>query len=70
MEDFKNYYCLDGSFIGKNTETVKLLYPIYCSLFNIEPVADVVSEICKRYDLAVKSNKFVDFKETLAKLGY
>ena len=70
MEDFKNYYCLDGSFIGKNADTIKLLYPMYCSFFGLEPIKDVVTEICKTYGLAVKGNKFIDFNETLAKLGY
>lgn len=70
MEDFKNYYCLDDSFIGKDTQAVKLLYPLYCKLFGIEPVHDIVNEICKHYNLAVKNNKFTDFKQTLAKIGY
>lgn len=70
MEDFKNYYCLDGSFIGKDVRAVKLLYPVHCNLFGVEPVHDIVNEICKCYGLAVKGNKFVDFKQTLAKMGY
>lgn len=70
MDDFKNYYCLDGSFISKDTQAVKLLYPIYCNLFGVEPVHDIINEICKHYNLAVKNNKFTDFKQTLAKIGY
>lgn len=70
MEDFKNYYCLDGSFIGKDVQAVKLLYPIYCKLFSVEPVHDIINEICKHHNLAVKNNKFTDFKQTLAKIGY
>lgn len=70
MEDFKKYYCLDGTFIGKDTQSVKLLYPVYCNLFGVEAVHDIVNEICKHYNLVVKGNKFVDFKQTLAKIGY
>lgn len=70
MEKFKEYYCLDNTFIGKNVNTVKLLYPIYCKLFNVEPVEDIITEICKLDNLAVRNNTFVDFKPTLAKYGY
>lgn len=70
LDDFKKYYCLDGSFIGKNVHTLKLLYPIYCKLFNIEPVDDIITDICKHDNLAVRNNKLVDFEPTLAKYGY
>lgn len=70
MDEFKNYYCLDGSLIGKNINTIELLYPIYCKLFNIEPVDDIIKDVCQYYNLAIKNNKFVDFKPTLAKYGY
>lgn len=59
MEVFKKYYCLDNSFIGKSVKTVKLLYPIYCKLFNITPVNDIIIEICKHDNLLVDNNKFV-----------
>lgn len=70
MEDFKNYYCLDDTFVGKDVKAVELLYPIYCNIFNITPVNDIVLEICKHYTLATKNGKFVDFKSTLAKFRY
>lgn len=59
MEYFKKYYCLDNSFIGKSVKTVKLLYPIYCKLFNITQVDDIITEICKHDNLLVDKNKFV-----------
>lgn len=59
MEDFKKYYCLDNTFVGKSVKTVKLLYPIYCKLFNLKPVDDIVTEICKHDNLLVNNNRFI-----------
>lgn len=59
MDDFKKYCYLDNSFIGKSVKTVKLLYPIYCKLFNIKPVDDIITEICKHDNLLVDKNKFI-----------
>lgn len=70
LENFKRYYCLDNTFIGKNVNTVKELYPLYCSLFGVEPIEDIIKEICQHYSLSVKNNKFVDCKPLLAKYGY
>lgn len=59
MNKFKEYYCLDSTFVGKDVRTVKLLYPIYCKLFNVEPVEDIIKEICQHDSLVVDKNKFV-----------
>lgn len=70
MNKFKRYYCLDNTFIGKNVNTVKELYPLYCSLFGVEPVADIVKEICKHDNLTVQNNKFVELKDRFAQFSY
>lgn len=70
MNKFKEYYCLDNTFIGKNANTVKELYPLYCSLFGIEPVEDIIKEICKYDNLTVRNNKFVELKDQFAQFSY
>lgn len=62
MEDFKKYYCFDNSFVGKSVKIVKLSYPIYCKLFNVKQVDDIIKEICKHDNLIVANNKFIACK--------
>lgn len=59
MEAFKKYYCIDNTFVGKSVKTVKLLYPVYCKLFNVKQVDDIIKEICKRDNLILENNKFI-----------
>ena len=70
MNEFKSYYCLDGTFVGKNVNTIKLLYPIYCKLFNIEPVDDIIKEICDYDELTVQNNKLTERIEKYAEFIY
>lgn len=57
MTDFIDY-AFNGGIVGRTVNMVELLYPIYCKLFNVEEVDNIVNRICNEYDLFIVKGKF------------
>ena len=57
IDDFINY-AFYGDVIGKSTDIVEKLYHVYCKLFNVEEVDNIVNRICNEYDLFIVKGIF------------
>lgn len=57
IDDFINY-AFYGDVIGKSTDIVEKLYHVYCKLFNVEEVDNIVNRICNEYELFIVKGKF------------
>lgn len=51
-------YAFYGDVSGKSTDIVEKLYHVYCKLFNVEEVDNIVNRICNEYDLFIVKGRF------------
>ena len=51
-------YSFYGEIVGKNTDLVEKLYHVYCKLFNVKEVDNIVNRICNKYDLFIVKGVF------------
>lgn len=57
MKDFIDY-AFNGVIVGRTVNMVERLYPIYCKLFKVEEVNNIVNRICNKYDLFIVKGVF------------
>ena len=51
-------YAFYGDVVGKSTDLVEKLYQVYCKLFNVEEVDNIVNQICNEYNLFIEKGVF------------
>ena len=53
-------YAFYGNVLGQEVKTTEHAYVIYCKLFEIEEVNNIVSRICNEYGLFVEKGVIVE----------
>lgn len=51
-------YTFYGDVVGKSVKQVKQLYKLYCKLFDVEEVDNVINRICNEYNLFIERGVF------------
>lgn len=57
IDDFIDY-AFYGDVSGKSKDIVEKLYHVYCKLFNVKEVDNIVNRICNKYNLFIVKGVF------------
>lgn len=52
-------YAFNGDVIGKSVSTINNAYVVYCKLFDIDPLDEVVNRICNEFNLFIENGKVI-----------